>query len=81
MDHAFRPASDPKKDRIPVERLGAGSEPILFFDEMVLFEDELGDNGTSVLSLKVVSEAHSDSQSVRIDLFTPFCSVSCHPAC
>ncbi|KDN45581.1 TIP41-domain-containing protein [Tilletiaria anomala UBC 951] len=49
----FVPASHPTQDRIPVERLGAGSEPILFFNEMVLFEDELGDNGTSVLSIKV----------------------------
>ena len=62
MDDAFHSPSDPSKDRIPVERLGAGSEPILFFDEMVLFEDELGDNGTSILSLKVVREAKDSSQ-------------------
>ncbi|CEH17996.1 Uncharacterized conserved protein [Ceraceosorus bombacis] len=51
----FRPASDPATDRIPTERLGPGTEPILFFDEVVLFEDELGDNGTSAVSVKVVS--------------------------
>ena len=30
-------------------------DPILFYDEMVLYEDELDDNGVSILSLKVVS--------------------------
>ena len=55
----FVPASNPREDRIPVERLGAGSEPILFFNEMVLYEDELGDNGTSMLSLKIVSGGKS----------------------
>ncbi|PWN42829.1 TIP41-domain-containing protein [Ceraceosorus guamensis] len=49
----FRPASDSATDRIPTERLGPGTEPILFFDEVVLFEDELGDNGTSAVSVKV----------------------------
>lgn len=29
-------------------------DPILFYDEVLLFEDELGDNGTSILSIKVV---------------------------
>ncbi len=29
-------------------------DPILFFDEMVLFEDELGDNGCAMLSVKTV---------------------------
>ena len=28
-------------------------EPILFFDEIVLFEDELADNGISMLSTKI----------------------------
>ncbi|KAJ3313963.1 hypothetical protein HDV04_001269 [Boothiomyces sp. JEL0838] len=28
-------------------------DPILFYDEVLLFEDELGDNGTSILSIKV----------------------------
>jgi type 2A phosphatase activator TIP41 len=55
----FKPAEDPRRDRIPVERLGppstpgAKAEPILFFDELILFEDELGDNGTSLLNVKV----------------------------
>lgn len=29
------------------------SHPILFFDENILFEDELGDNGISLLSIKL----------------------------
>lgn len=53
----LQPASDPATDRIPTERLGPGAEPILFWDEVVLFEDELGDNGTSGVSIKVVSKA------------------------
>lgn len=50
----FSLAQDRNKDRIPLERLGAGSEPILFFDQLILFEDELHDNGSSVLDIKVV---------------------------
>ncbi|WFD27532.1 Tap42 interacting protein [Malassezia nana] len=50
---AFHPGTDPMRDRIPVERLGAHGEPILFYDEVVLYEDELGDNGSSLLSVKV----------------------------
>ena len=51
----FRLATDPARDRIPVERLGPGSgEPILFYDEVMLYEDELGDNGSSMLNVKVV---------------------------
>lgn len=29
-------------------------DPILFFDENILFEDELGDNGISLLTVKLV---------------------------
>ncbi|KAK0556777.1 Tap42 interacting protein [Tilletia horrida] len=49
----FQPASHPVLDRIPIEKLGAGSEPILFYDEVVLYHDELADNGDSMLSVKV----------------------------
>lgn len=53
---SLQPAKDPTVDRIPVERLGPSSgEPILFYDDLVLFEDELGDNGSSMLGVKVVS--------------------------
>ena len=52
---AFVRGTDPKRDRIPIERLGpASGEPILFYDDIVLFEDELADNGTSILNVKVV---------------------------
>ncbi|VEU23602.1 DEKNAAC104591 [Brettanomyces naardenensis] len=37
---------------IPQEKL-TKKDPILFFDEMTLFEDELGDNGISTLSIKI----------------------------
>lgn len=48
---------NPREDRIPTERLvpGPNAEPILFYDDLVLFEDELADNGSSVLRVKVVS--------------------------
>ncbi|CDR99225.1 hypothetical protein, partial [Sporisorium scitamineum] len=50
----FVPGTDPAKDRIPVERLGPSSgEPILFYDDVVLYEDELADNGSSIVSVKV----------------------------
>lgn len=55
----WKTASNPARDRIPVERLGppttpgARAEPILFYDDIVLFEDELGDNGCSMLGIKV----------------------------
>lgn len=38
--------------RIPIDKLKQ-PDPILFFDEMVLYEDELGDNGISVISCKI----------------------------
>lgn len=37
---------------LPMERLRQ-REPILFYDELVLYEDELGDNGTAQLSVRV----------------------------
>ncbi|PWN34182.1 TIP41-domain-containing protein, partial [Meira miltonrushii] len=55
----FAAGQDPNRDRIPIERLGppptpgAKAEPILFFDDLILFEDELGDNGTSLLNVKI----------------------------
>lgn len=38
---------------IPLNKLSNTNEPILFFDDMVLYEDELADNGISSLSIKV----------------------------
>lgn len=43
---------EPTESKIPIDRL-LRPDPILFFDESVLYEDELGDNGISVLSIKV----------------------------
>ncbi|KAK7280297.1 hypothetical protein RJT34_25359 [Clitoria ternatea] len=40
------------KEQIDVVAL-ATKEPILFFDEVVLYEDELADNGVSLLTVKV----------------------------
>ncbi|SCU96598.1 LAFA_0G07118g1_1 [Lachancea sp. 'fantastica'] len=37
---------------LPLDKL-ARPDPILFYDEMILFEDELADNGISVVSVKV----------------------------
>lgn len=39
-------------EEIPIDRL-LRQDPILFFDESVLFEDELGDNGITILSTKI----------------------------
>lgn len=42
----------PTKEEFPMKRL-LQPDPILFFDESILFEDELGDNGISILSTKI----------------------------
>lgn len=42
----------PTSDEIPFERLKK-PDPILMFDEVMLYEDELADNGISLLSAKV----------------------------
>lgn len=41
-------------ETIDVERLKR-PDPILFYGESVLYEDELADNGTAMLSIKIVS--------------------------
>ena len=41
-------------DRIDYTRLKQ-QERIHFYDEVILYEDELADNGTAVLSVKLVS--------------------------
>ena len=40
-------------ERIDIEKLKA-PEKIHFFDEIILYEDELHDNGCAVLNVKVV---------------------------
>lgn len=37
---------------IPVDKL-SNTDPILFYDDMILFEDELADNGISLLNTKI----------------------------
>ncbi|KAI2612619.1 TIP41-domain-containing protein [Hypoxylon fragiforme] len=49
----FQPSSRP----IPIELLKR-RDPILFFDEVMLYESELDDNGISVLSVKVRVHEH-----------------------
>ncbi|CDK26368.1 unnamed protein product [Kuraishia capsulata CBS 1993] len=41
------------EDPIPLDKLSSTKEPILLFDDMILYEDELGDNGCSVVSCKI----------------------------
>ena len=46
------PALTPTSTPIPIELLRR-PDPINFFDEVVLYEDELADNGIAMLSIKV----------------------------
>ena len=45
---------EPTEQKIDYEKLKI-QEKILFYDEIILYEDELDDNGVSKLSLKIVS--------------------------
>ncbi|ODV60091.1 Tip41p [Ascoidea rubescens DSM 1968] len=42
----------PTNEKIPLNKLKR-EDPILFFDEMILYEDELADNGISILQIKI----------------------------
>jgi type 2A phosphatase activator TIP41 len=44
------------EEAIDIEQLKR-PDPILFYDENILFEDELADNGTAVLTTKVVKRS------------------------
>lgn len=46
--NSFEPSSNP----LPLDRL-TRPDPILFFDDVMLYEDELADNGISMLSCKI----------------------------
>ncbi|KAJ5802263.1 TIP41-like protein [Penicillium pulvis] len=46
------PSFEETSDPIPIELL-TRPDPILFFDEVVLYEDELADNGIAMLSCKI----------------------------
>lgn len=50
----FRVKVSETAERIDMEKLKA-REHIMFFDEVLLFEDELHDHGVSMLSVKIVS--------------------------
>lgn len=50
--HSIGPAFEPSTSPIPLDLLKR-PDPILFFDELVLYEDELADNGITMLSCKV----------------------------
>ncbi|KAF3915420.1 hypothetical protein AA313_de0209192 [Arthrobotrys entomopaga] len=43
---------EPTEDHIPLDKLRR-QDPILFFDDVMLYEDELADNGMSILSVKI----------------------------
>lgn len=45
----------PTHPGIPLALLARTDIPILFFDEVPLFEDELGDNGIADVTIRVVS--------------------------
>jgi type 2A phosphatase activator TIP41 len=49
----FQEAS-PDHPGIPLHKLARQDEPILFYDDVTLFEDELHDNGIANLSVKIV---------------------------
>jgi type 2A phosphatase activator TIP41 len=53
---------------IPLHLLARQDIPILFFDEVPLFEDELGDNGTSELVVRVVRSLPTSIYSVGTDI-------------
>ena len=42
------------EERIDYEKLKV-QERIAFYDEVILFEDELADNGAAIFSVKIVS--------------------------
>lgn len=64
--NALSSSSSPLKvsettERIDMEKLKA-REQIMFFDEVLLFEDELHDHGVSMISVKIVSDDVSVAQ-------------------
>ncbi|KAJ5788109.1 TIP41-like protein [Penicillium paradoxum] len=50
--HPDAPSFEPTTKPIPIELLKR-PDPILFFDDVVLYEDELADNGITMLSCKI----------------------------
>ncbi|KAG0095126.1 hypothetical protein BGZ93_006305 [Podila epicladia] len=52
-------------ESIDIEQLKK-PDPILFYDENILFEDELADNGTAVLTTKVNKSLHRNKESSQL---------------
>ncbi len=50
--HKISPAFEPSTSPIPLDLLRR-PDPILFFDEVMLYEDEMADNGITVFSCKI----------------------------
>ena len=50
--HLQTPSPTSELDRVDIAKLSI-PEPILFYEEIMLYEDELGDNGTGIISVKV----------------------------
>lgn len=50
----FIEVSSTEHPGIPLAKLARQDEPILFYDDVTLFEDELHDNGVANLSVKIV---------------------------
>ena len=47
-------------------------EKILFFDEVILYEDELDDNGCAVLSSKIVSDKKLNKKiALQLESYAP----------
>lgn len=55
--HLFVHKVKKTSERIDIEKLKA-REQIMFFDDVLLFEDELHDHGVSMISVKIVSPVH-----------------------
>lgn len=68
----WRP-TPPTHPGIPLASLARTDIPILFFDEVPLFEDELGDNGIANATVRVVSRViHSQRGSSRVAVSKEF---------
>ena len=73
---SFVPA-DPEnpEHKIPIAEL-TRPDPILFYAEIPLYEDELHDNGSSHVSVRIVGPPF-DASTLRLLIYTPSYSVSC----
>lgn len=62
-------------ERIDMEKLKA-REQIMFFDDVLLFEDELHDHGVSMISVKIVSATFRLELTLYDDAHSPHMSVA-----